>query len=247
MTIDVNQLPAATDEDLIRVGQYLVCQDSDGSLIRRSSGRNKGLYLAAKYLHALNFGVECGLANARFYRLLTESQAIELAKTMPHVWPEWRATWPKEDEVPDCNAVPDFDDVRVGNSFQWTLFGTDRQEVTEFKDLLGHVRMYTSISNSRSGFATADSWRGCVERGEIRNYKRANAEAPKAVDPYEVKDAFGNAVDEVMIEARMERINDAYAERQERDKASILAQWRKPWSAGTNGMGSSLFGQSWKR
>lgn len=232
--IDVNSLPVATEDDLQRVGQYLYY--APNHIVGHIVGAYRAVCVASgKKNCVVGYPRNCG--EARKYRLLTESQAIELARTMPHVDEAWRAGWPSE--------VPAFDDVRVGDSFEEAKVKNVRRRIV--KELHSE-----GILLEDGGFFTEGAWKHYADNDHVANCRRAEAPTtgpsiasalPGSFDSVPAdfvpspKPALG-PTPEYVIEHRMQEINDAYAARQEQDKAAIIRQWRQPWTPGTNGNGS---------
>lgn len=320
MTINISQLPIATEADLRRVGQHLWGTMSFICRIDRDALRQPNATILADVDYHYDLGRHASVWDRSGYRLLTEAQAIELAKAMPHVWPEWEATWPKV-EGP---GLPPYDSLAVGDSFdvvtgkqihrghRWTLTsrkGDDwtcssgkkvgyicrevwtagnayanfkRAESTvipafvdvrvgdsfDFVDPLGTKRFVVKQTTNGVIVGASDSgWGVSLSEADwmtdkVRNFKAANvtntgelmlrqmAELERERIQNEPHPGYVNRlvdkhtgptgieIGDRTVAELMAHENDAYAERQERDKQNILREMLKPHRPGTNGLGS---------
>lgn len=109
MPIEISTLPIATEHDLQRVGQYLLLHEFGIYRVTKQSLMCNVIVLASVDDKYNKTGSTATCSKVTTYRLLTEAQAIELAREMPHVCPMWRSSWP---------AQP-----RTTMADQWKVFG----------------------------------------------------------------------------------------------------------------------------
>lgn len=161
MTININKLPVAAEADAWRVGQYLAGRM--WGVFRVTHGG--ALTLAASLDRTSRVGCTFSIFLPSAYHLITETQAIELAKTMEAVHQPWRDTWPKE------GALPPFDSLRPGDSF---MHDDDRRFVllSKYDDNTWNV----SVPGQR---AAGSFVRRVWDRGVYHSFERAEPKTPK--------------------------------------------------------------------
>lgn len=218
MTVDIDKLPAATVADLERVGQCLYYGDDELIV------KDQVMVASRRY----GTGDPWEPIDPTNYRVLTEAQAIAIAKTMADVHEPWRAAWPKE------NAAPAFEDVRPGDTFDYNgrLRTVDRVN--------GDGELFTV---EYGAWGKRNAWDRHVENGYVKNYRRANAtnigelvlQKMRETDPY-INVINDIPATEEFVEAAMASRNAEFCERQEAQKEAIKRAWFQTHRPNANGL-----------